>query len=316
MTQDSPDTIALLSPASPYFCVGFHQNPAEELDLDWCERQGYPVLHRKIGGGTVYLDRNQLFYQCIFHRSRAPFDVASIYRRFLSPPVEALRGLGLPARLSGVNEIEVRDRRIAGTGGGQIGEAVVVVGNLLFDFPYEVMARAWRVPSQAFRRLAAEGLRRCLTTLGREIAVRPAMAGLTHLIAECYAEALGRPLVAGALTEGEEWAIAGAEAEVDSKAAFLEKTDRPRRGLKIAGSVYVRECTRQTLSGPLRLTLRLRGEIVDALAVSPSRWRALARAVEGSRMDQRTLRGQLGGAQGGAELVDALLAMNGARHGG
>jgi len=93
LTEDSPDTIALLSPASAYFCAGFHQNPAEELDLAWCRLRRYPVLHRRIGGGTVYLDSDQLFYQCVFHRSRAPFDVASIYGRFLAAPVEALRRL-------------------------------------------------------------------------------------------------------------------------------------------------------------------------------------------------------------------------------
>ncbi|MFQ5974575.1 MAG: biotin/lipoate A/B protein ligase family protein, partial [Alphaproteobacteria bacterium] len=195
MTSDSPDTIVFLRPGSPYFCVGFHQDPAEELDLAWCRRRGYPVLHRRIGGGTVYLDQSQLFYQCIFHRSRAPFDVASIFRRFLGPPVEALRRLGLDARLSGINEIEVGSRRIAGTGGGQLGEAVVVVGNLLFGFCHDVMARAWKVPSRSFRRLAAEGLRRYLTTLDRELDVLPAMAAVRDLIRECYVDSLGRPLI-------------------------------------------------------------------------------------------------------------------------
>ncbi|MEK7838850.1 MAG: lipoate--protein ligase family protein, partial [candidate division NC10 bacterium] len=142
MDDASPDTIVLCRPAAPYFCVGYHQSPAEELDLDWCREAGYPVLQRRIGGGTVFLDSSQLFYQCIFHRRRAPLMVDAIYRRFLMPVVEALRALGLAATLEGVNEIEVEGRRIAGTGGGQIGEAVVVVGNVLLDFPEALMARA------------------------------------------------------------------------------------------------------------------------------------------------------------------------------
>jgi lipoate-protein ligase A len=315
MFEDSPDTIVFLRPSSPYFCVGFHQNPAEELDLAWCRRRGYPVLHRKIGGGTVYLDRHQLFYQCVFHRSRAPFDVASIYRRFLGPPVEALRRLGLNARLAGVNEVQVESRRIAGTGGGQVGEAMVVVGNFLFDFPYEVMARAWKAPSAPFRRLAHEGLRRYLTTLGRELGIPPQIGQVTHLVKECYAEALGRPLVPGRLTEHEEEAVARAQAELASEARVSERVAQPGRGLKITGDTYVWECLRQTVSGPLRLTARLRGELIDALAVSPERWRPLARAVKGSRLDERTLRRRLGTGYGSAELVDALLALNGAVHG-
>lgn len=312
MDAGSPDTIAFLRPASPYLCVGFHQNPAQELDLPWCRRHGYPVVQRKIGGGAVFLDRDQLFYQCIFHRSRAPFDVAAIYRRFLGPPVLALRRLGLEARLTGVNEIEVRTRRIAGTGGGQIGEAVVVVGNLLWDFPYAVMARAWKVPSASFRRLAADGLRRYLTTLTRELGDPPDIASATGLLTECYAGALGRPLVVGGLTDREEEAVTRAENELASKAPVLDRVERPRRGLKIARGTYVRE----TASESLRLTVRLRDETIDALAVSPACWRPLARAVEGKPLEEGTLMGEVGGASGGAQLVEALLAMDGPGHSG
>ncbi len=169
MDESAPDSIVLCRPAAPYFCVGYHQAPGAELDLAWCRENGYPVIQRRIGGGTVFLDSNQLFYQRVFHRSRAPFDVAAIYRRFLVPAVETLRALGLGATLEGVNEIEVAGRRIAGTGGGQIGEAMVVTGNILFDFDYDVMSRAWKVPSEAFRRRASDGLRRHVTTLKREL---------------------------------------------------------------------------------------------------------------------------------------------------
>ena len=41
-------------------------------------------------------------------------------------------------------ELEVAGRRIAGVGGGRIGEAAVVVGNLLLDFDYQTMAQVWR----------------------------------------------------------------------------------------------------------------------------------------------------------------------------
>ena len=241
MDADSPDTIAILRPASPYFCVGYHQSPRAELDLAWCRENGYPVIQRRIGGGTVYLDADQLFYQCVFHRSRAPFDVASIYRRFLTPPVRALQALGLPATLEAINEIEVGGRRIAGTGGGQIGEAVVVVGNLLLDFPADVMARAWWVPSEEFRRLASDSLRRYVTTLKREVARPPSIEGVKERLVQQYAETLGRPLVPGPLTRGEEEAVAQAEAELADPAWTPEGVGRGERGLKIARGVYIRE---------------------------------------------------------------------------
>lgn len=269
MTSDSPDTIALLRPAAPYFCVGFHQNPAEELDLAWCRRQAYPVLHRRIGGGTVYLDGNQLFYQCVFHRSRAPFDVASIYRRFLTPAVEALRRLGLDARLSGINEIEVATCRIAGTGGGLIGEAIVVVGNFLFDFPCDVMARAWNVPSASFRRLAHEGLRRHLATLAGVMASPPTMADIARLLMDAYAEGLDRPLVAGELNAVECAAIDKAAAELAAEERDQGSGSR-RSKLKITDRVTVHEWTWPTPAGEVRVTARVADGEVEDLVISGS----------------------------------------------
>ncbi|KRT72521.1 MAG: biotin/lipoate A/B protein ligase [Candidatus Rokubacteria bacterium CSP1-6] len=241
MEEESPDTIVLCRPSAPYFCVGYHQSPRAELDLAWCRENGYPVFQRRIGGGTVFLDPHQLFYQCIFHRSRAPFDVASIYRRFLTPPVRVLQALGLAAALEGVNEIEVGGRRIAGTGGGQIQDAVVVTGNILFDFDYDAMARAWRVPSEEFRRLASDSLHRYVTTLKGEVSRPPSIEGVKERLVQQYAETLGRPLVPGPLTRGEEEAVAQAEAELADPAWTPEGVGRGERGLKIARGVYIRE---------------------------------------------------------------------------
>ncbi len=270
MDDQSPDTIVLCRPAAPHFCVGYHQLPREALDLDWCRRAGYPVLQRRIGGGAVFLDGSQLFYQCIFHRRRAPLMVAAVYHRFLMPAVEALRGLGLPASLEGINEIEVAGRRIAGTGGGQIGEAMVVTGNILFDFDYDAMTRGWRVPSEPFRRLAADGLRRHVTTLKRELARVPPAGEVSRLLIDRYAEALGCPLLPGALTAREEEALRRAEQELTAPASSGGAVGRPGHGLKIARGVYVREVEVATSAGPVRVTLRLRdGSIDDLLLAGP-----------------------------------------------
>lgn len=265
MGADTPDTIVLCRPAAPYFCVGYHQIPGAELDLDWCREHGYPVLQRRIGGGTVFLDSQQLFYQCVFHRSRAPFDVASIYRRFLAAPVQVLGWLGLDAHLTGVNEIEVGTRRIAGTGGGQIGEAVVVTGNILFDFDYDAMARAWRVPSEAFRRLAADGLRRYVTTLKRELPRPPSVEKVKRLLAETYGATLGRPVRVGTLTSSEELGVSRAEAELAHAGWPLRVAQRRNRRIKIARGVYVRGEPLQTPTGIIKFAVRVRDGTIEEL---------------------------------------------------
>lgn len=268
MDADSPDTIAILRPASPYFCVGYHQSPRAELDLAWCRENGYPVIQRRIGGGTVYLDADQLFYQCIFHRSRAPFDVASIYRRFLTPPVRALQALGLPATLEAINEIEVGGRRIAGTGGGQIGEAVVVVGNLLFDFPADVMARAWRVPSPEFRRLAEDGLRRHLATLCGTLGQRPSEEQIRRRLVRAYEESLGRSLVPGRLTRLEEAAVRREERKLARLDEAGHGAGRRRARLKVTSRVWVHEWTGRVGEEPARVTARVADGRIEEMAVA------------------------------------------------
>lgn len=165
MTEDSPDTVILCRPRLSYLCLGYHQNYRDVLDSEVCARLGIPVVRRKLGGGATYLDSDQLFYQFIFHKSRMPAQFRQIYSQLLQPPVDALKGLGLDARLRAENEIEIGGKRIAGIGGGFAGEACVVVGNVLFDFDYETMSAVWNCPTESFRDLARRALRDRLTTL-------------------------------------------------------------------------------------------------------------------------------------------------------
>jgi len=240
MTDQTPDTLVLCWPSRRYLSVGFHQEPELELDLELCREAGYPVFHRSIGGGTVLLDERQLFYQVILHASRAPLRIDAIYERWLAGPVAALERLGLPARLVGTNEIEVRRRRVAGTGGGQIGTAMVLTGNLLLDFPYDEMVRLWRLPSAAFRTLAAEALRGSVTTLRRELDAPPGIEQLARLVAASYEDVLDQELVRGSLDPTEQAAVA--EAERRLQASFRAPEGAPRRrALKIARGLYVSE---------------------------------------------------------------------------
>jgi len=61
----SPNTLILLQPDSPYACLGYHQDLEKELDLEFCEEAGLPIIRRSQGGGATYLDRDQVFYQII-----------------------------------------------------------------------------------------------------------------------------------------------------------------------------------------------------------------------------------------------------------
>jgi lipoate---protein ligase len=242
MTEDAPDTLILARTQEPYVCVGYHQPLRAVLDRATCRGAGLPIVRRRVGGGTTYLDKNQQFYQCIFHHKRLPFRVDEVYARLLGAPVAVLRKLGLQADLRDGNEIEVDGRRIAGVGGGRIGEAMVVVGNILLDFDFEMMARVWRVPSEDFRRLAYEAMQRHITTLWSRLPQPISTDEVQARLAEEYSVALNRPVVPGSLTEAEQAKAVVMEKQLISEEwldLHAESKDEPMRKLKISLNAFV-----------------------------------------------------------------------------
>lgn len=202
MTPESQDVIILCRPDAPYFCLGYHQVFDNVFDAEECQRRGLPVLRRRLGGGATYLDKNQLFYQCIFHYSRMPAMLKDIYSLALAAPVNTLKRLGLNAELGETNEIEVDGKRIAGTGGGRIDAACVVVGNLLFDFDFEAMTSVWRTPSSSFRSLAEKALHERLVTLS-QLGVTTSRETIEAMLIEEFSRSFGRELRMDSLTEEE-----------------------------------------------------------------------------------------------------------------
>ena len=165
------EALCLVSPSSHYVCIGFHQDLEQEVDLDFCRERGIPVFRRDLGGGAVYLDGNQLFFQLILKRKSplVPANKEAFYKKFLAPAIEVYRTIGIPAEYRPINDIIAGTRKISGTGASEIGECIVFVGNLIVDFDYETMCRVLRVPDEKFRDKVQKTLKENLSTIRREL---------------------------------------------------------------------------------------------------------------------------------------------------
>ncbi len=166
------ESLTLVSPDTPYVCIGYHQDVQHEVDVDFCRANGIPIFRREVGGGAVYLDGNQLFFQLVLRRDNpeVPPSKKSFYRRFLQPAINVYRHIGVPAEYKPVNDIVVGNRKISGTGVGEIGECIVFVGNLILDFDYAMMSRILKVPDEKFRDRVQKTIEENLTTIKRELA--------------------------------------------------------------------------------------------------------------------------------------------------
>jgi lipoate---protein ligase len=187
------EALIILRPATPYVCIGFHQDAEQEIDLDYARRMSIPVFRREVGGGAVYLDGNQLFFQLIVRRDRpeVPNRIADFYRIFLEPVVETFRRFGVPAEYRPVNDIVTNGRKISGTGAAQIGSMFVLVGNFIQDFNYELMSRVLRVPDEKFRDKIHKTMYENLTTFLRETGNIPTNADLASQLAQLYVPLVG-----------------------------------------------------------------------------------------------------------------------------
>ncbi len=170
------EALSLVSPASPYVCIGFHQDVTQEVDLEFCRQNEIPVFRRKVGGGAVYLDGEQLFFHLILHKNNAaiPLKKETFYKKFLKPVVDVYRHIGIAAEYKPVNDVIVETRKISGTGVGEIGDCVVFVGNLIVDFNYDMMARVLKVPDEKFRDKVHKTLKENLSTIRRELGAEQA----------------------------------------------------------------------------------------------------------------------------------------------
>lgn len=184
-------SLNIVWPLEPYVCAGRFQDLEAEVDLEECRRRGLPVIRREVGGGAVYLDGRQVFYQLVVPLSwlGSSYDYRWLFRMGLDAVVLALKRLGVNAAVRGANDVVVGKRKISGNGAGEIGRAAVVVGNILMDFDYEAMAAVLRVPDEKFRDKAYRSMKDNLTTLAD---IEPAIGSeqVAAVLAHAFCETL------------------------------------------------------------------------------------------------------------------------------
>lgn len=156
---------------NPYICLGLFNDPRDELDLDFLAREHIPFFRREIGGGTVWLDSNQLFYHLIIHRDNpiCPVNNRIFFERFLAPVIKTYRGLGLDAVYVPPNDLIVMGKKISGNGAGLINDFKILSGSILFDFDPLKMARCIRAPDERFREEFHGLLNENITTIKKEL---------------------------------------------------------------------------------------------------------------------------------------------------
>jgi len=262
--------LVLVSPAQPLASVGYFQDAALEIDLDYCRTHNISVMRREVGGGATYLDENQIFYQVIWNSGnpRFPRKIQEIFEYLSEPPCETYQNFGIKASFRTENDIVTdKGQKIAGEGGGDIGESMVFVGGVLIDFDYTTMSRVLNVPDEKFRDKIYKSMEANLTTMKRELGIVPPRTEIRKVLIQSFERILGRlePIdiddqTIRKIREIEKWFL--------SEEFLHKKTPRIPQGVKIKEGVEILYGLYKTKGGLIRTAEEIENKKIKDVIVS------------------------------------------------
>jgi lipoic acid synthetase/lipoate-protein ligase A len=135
----------------PTVIYGRCQNPAAELNLDFCRKNGIQTYRRKSGGGCVYADMNNIMFSYITSSS----EVVTTFTHYCQMVADTLCQLGLDAATTGRNDVVIGDRKVSGNAFYHLHGRSIVHGTMLYDADLQTMSQAI-TPSTA--KLTAKGV--------------------------------------------------------------------------------------------------------------------------------------------------------------
>jgi lipoate-protein ligase A len=268
--ETSMNTISLCSPREPYISVGYFQETAKEVDVEFCKNYGIPIIRREVGGGAVLLDNDQLFFHFVFHKKDVPAKVVDIYRKFLQPAIAAYRRMGIEAHYKPINDLVVGHKKIGGTGAAEIGQAVVVVGSFMFDFNHALMSKVLKIADEKMRDKVLRNISEYVTTMRREHPAPPDKKKVTAMFLESVREELGTHMVHSQLTDEEQRAMKTLDARFKSDDwlyHWSRKRELPKK-VKIMAGLNIVEAVHKSPGGLIRVMAEIQEQRIKDISFS------------------------------------------------
>ena len=131
---------------APSVIVGYNQDVRTEVNLPYLDAHGITLARRVTGGGAVYHDLQNMNYSFV-----GP--VESVYPQLF---VDALLSIGVPAELTGRNDIFVEGRKISGYARRLWHNRELVHGTLMYNVDIETLTEVLNVPGVS--KLAKKGV--------------------------------------------------------------------------------------------------------------------------------------------------------------
>ncbi len=160
--KNSKEEFLILWQADDSVVVGKHQNAMAEVNYLWALKNNIQIARRLTGGGTVYHGAGNLNFTFIRNGEEGKL---IDFKRFVSPIVDYLHSIGVPAATGKRNDILVEDLKISGNAEHVFKKRVLHHGTLLFDADLSKLKNAIQVDKKKYRDKAVQSVRSQVTNI-------------------------------------------------------------------------------------------------------------------------------------------------------
>jgi len=187
-------------------------------------------------------------------------DVEKMYEHLIQVPVKAFHYLGVrDAKFRPKNDIEVRGRKISGTGIYVNSGGILFCGTVLLDLDVELMLKVLKLPIEKISDKAIKSFEERVTTVKREVGYKPSISEVVEVFKKAVKDVFGAELFEGDLNE---W-----EKEELSK-VVVRYMDRSWVYELRKGAGFTRVCTYKTPGGLLRVHVKVFENVVEQLLLT------------------------------------------------
>lgn len=266
----------------PAVIIGQNQNAYAEVNLPFLRAHDITLARRVTGGGAVYHDLQNLNYTIAGRTADMDADLP----RYLTLVADALRSLGVPAEVSGRNDILVEGRKCSGYAKRLSRDRMMIHGTLMYNVDIDTLTHVLDTPGS---KLSAAGVASVRSRVANLRDYLPADIGTIELFTERL-----HTLLAGA--DGEMPLPSGFLQRVEERAAAKFRTWEWNYGHSPAADFAVSRkfpsCgtveARFSVRHGLLEDLRFGGDFLGALPAED-----LASALNGTRYDASALQARL-----------------------
>lgn len=126
---------------SPTVVMGRNQIAHQEVDIDFCRRNGIDIIRRRSGGGAIFADEGNIMISLITSGGK----VEPLFAEYAETVAEGLRSLGANAEVHGRNDIILMGKgKVCGNAFYHMSNRNIVHGTMLYSTNPAMMQGALR----------------------------------------------------------------------------------------------------------------------------------------------------------------------------